>query len=340
MSYENYNLPTLTDRPGCIAARVTAVHRERFEIVTEYGFGFARMKRGLQLAADEMPTVGDLICVEFNPAGDSTAVAILPRRTLFARLDGWHGTRQLIAANIDLVCIATSLNADFNLRRLERYLALARESGAEPVFLLTKRDLVDADEAEARIREVQTLAPDCCVLTLSVRTGEGMAELRRLLQPGTIAALLGSSGVGKSSLVNALTGQETMSTGEIREDDKGRHTTVHRQMIELDCGAMLIDTPGMRELAMWDAVDGVNDVFAEIAEAAGRCRFRDCTHTHEPGCAVLAGIENGTLNPSRVQSYLTLHKEADHTAQMARKRERMKEISKFSRERKKHDRRF
>ncbi len=333
MNIENYRIPDLND-PCCIAARVTAVHRDRFEIVTRRGPGHAQMKRGLR--ADEMPTVGDLIRVEYNPAGDSQAVEILPRRTLFARQDTWHGERQLVAANVDLAFIVTSLNADFNPRRLERYLALARESGAQPAFLLTKRDLADDLAAEIAVAQVLNLAPDCPALAVSVRTGQGMDALRALLTPGTIAVLLGSSGVGKSSLVNALMGAEVMDTGEIRaDDDKGRHTTVHRQMLELACGALLIDTPGMRELAMWDSVDGVEDVFAEVAEAAQRCRFRDCTHTHEPGCAVRAGLESGALDPGRVENYLKLHDEADRTAALARKRERSKEISKFSREMKK-----
>lgn len=336
MAYENYGIPVVNDRPGCTGARVTAVHRERFEIVTEYGFGFARMKRGLQLSADGMPTVGDAIVVQYNPAGDSVAVEILPRHTLFARFDGWHGTRQLVAANVELVCIATSLNGDFNLKRLERYLALARESGAEPVFVLTKSDLADDEAAGEAMAQVRRLAPDCRALTVSVRSGQGMEALKELLAPGRTAVLLGSSGVGKSSLVNALMEREVMDTGEIREDDdKGRHTTVHRQMIELKSGALLIDTPGMRELAMWDNVSGVNDVFEEVARAAEGCKFRNCTHRHEPGCAVLKGLETGALSPERVRSYLQLHDEADHTALLARKREKMKEISKATRRHKK-----
>ena len=301
--------------------------------MTEYGPAFAQMKRGLQF--EEMPTVGDLIEIEYNPDGDSMAVAILPRRTLFARFDSWKGDRQLVAANVDFACITTSLNADFNIRRLERYLALARESGAEPVFLLTKRDLVDDLTVDAVVAQVYGLAPDCRVLVLSARTGFSMDKLETLLTPGSIAVLLGSSGVGKSSLVNTLMGGEVMDTGEIRDDDMGRHTTVHRQMLELRCGALLIDTPGMRELAMWDAVDGVADVFAEVEAAAQMCRFRDCTHTHEPGFAVIAGLNSGELDPGRVRNYLQLHSEADKTAMLAEKFRRSKEIAKHHRAMKK-----
>lgn len=336
---KKYAIPTLNPNefPGCIAARVTAVHRERFEIVCEYGFGHARMKRGLRLNADEMPTVGDYLAIDYNPGGDSTGLAVLPRRTLFARMDSWRGTRQLVAANIDLVCIVTSLNQEFNVRRLERYLAMARESGAKIAFLLTKLDLVAS--AEPMIEAVRTLTPDCPMLAISTFSGVGLDTLREWLPTGTTAALLGSSGVGKSSLVNALMGETRMDTGAIRsDDDRGRHTTVHRQMLELPWGALLIDTPGMRQMGMWDAADSVNDVFAEIAQAAQMCRYRDCTHTHEPGCAVREGMENGTLDPGRVRNYLAMHQEADVTAQRARKAEKMKEISRFSKEMKKHKR--
>lgn len=334
MAYENYGIPTLTDRPGCIGARVTAVHRERFEIITEYGFSHARMKRGLRLAADEMPTVGDRIVVQYNPAGDSVALEVLPRTALFARLDGMHGRAQLVAANMDLVCIVTSLNAEFNLRRLERYLALARESGARPVFLLTKRDLADELTVEAVVAQVMGLAPDCPVLPLSAHTGQGMDALAGLLQPGVTAVLLGSSGVGKSSLVNALSGEERMAVNGIREDDaKGRHTTVHRQLLELSSGALLIDTPGMRELGMWDAVEGVDETFSDIAALTEQCRFRDCSHRHEPGCAILAALEDGSLDPARLQSYLALRGQASRTEMLSAKRMKMIAIAKANKAR-------
>ncbi|MBQ4090167.1 MAG: ribosome small subunit-dependent GTPase A [Clostridia bacterium] len=301
--------------PGCIPALITAVHRELFEFVCEEGEGRAQVKRSLNLP--EMPTIGDFVALRHEPTGLSIIHGILPRRTLFARADSWRGGRQLVAANVDIVFITTSLNMEFNLRRLERYMALVVESGAQPVFLLTKRDLATPMmllEAEAAI---SALAPGAQIVCVSAHTGEGMDELEKLLTPGATAVLLGSSGVGKSSLVNALLSEERMRTNGIGENDKGHHTTVHRQMLQLRTGALLIDTPGMRELGMWDSLDGVATVFPEIDAAAARCRFRDCTHTHEPGCAVQAGIADGSLDPRRVRNYLAMHNEADVSAKHA-----------------------
>lgn len=301
--------------PRCIPALITAVHRELFEFVSPGGEGRAQVKRGLHLP--EMPTVGDYVALVFDPSGISIIHGILPRSTLFVRADSWRGGRQLVAANVDMVFVTTSLNMEFNLRRLERYTALALESGAQLIFLLTKRDLVtDGIVAEA-VSQINALAPGAPVLAVSAHTGEGMEELEKMLAPGSMAVLLGSSGVGKSSVVNALLDEERMKTNSIGANDKGRHTTVHRQLLQLRTGALLIDTPGMRELGMWDALDGVANVFPEIDAAAARCKFRDCTHTHEPGCAVQAGIADGTLDPKRVRNYLAMHAESDVSAKQA-----------------------
>lgn len=301
--------------PRCIPALITAVHRELFEFVSPGGEGRAQVKRGLHLP--EMPTVGDYVALVFDPSGISIIHGILPRSTLFVRADSWRGGRQLVAANVDMVFVTTSLNMEFNLRRLERYTALALESGAQLIFLLTKRDLVtDGIIAEA-VSQINTLFPGAPVLAVSAHTGEGMDELEKMLAPGSMAVLLGSSGVGKSSVVNALLDEERMKTNSIGANDKGHHTTVQRQLLQLRTGALLIDTPGMRELGMWDALDGVANVFPEIDAAAARCKFRDCTHTHEPGCAVQAGIADGTLDPKRVRNYLAMHAESDVSAKQA-----------------------
>jgi len=330
---EHIKYPTISQEeyPRCIPALITAVHREQFEFTCPEGEGRAHVKRSLNL--HEMPTVGDFVALRYDPSGISIILGILPRRSLFARMDSWRGGKQLVAANVDIVFVTTSLNMEFNLRRLERYMALALESGAQLVFLLTKADIADPIMTARAEMDISALAPGFPILIVSAHTGQGMDELERLLTPGVTAVLLGSSGVGKSSIVNGLLAENRMKTNTIGENDKGHHTTVHRQIIQLRTGALLIDTPGMRELGMWDALDGVASVFPEIDEAAAKCRFRDCTHTHEPGCAVQKGLENGTLDPKRVRNYLAMHSESARTAEQKRKWQ--KEISKFQRQFKK-----
>ena len=331
---ENINYPVISESeyPGCISALITAVHREQFEYTSPEGAGRAIVKRGLHM--EEMPTVGDHVALKHDPAGLGVIHGILPRRTLFVRADSWRGSRQLVAANVDIVFITTSLNMEFNIRRLERYMALAIESGAEYAFLLTKLDIADEFSLDIARAELDGLAPGIPVLAVSAHTGAGMDSLEAMLAPGRTAVLLGSSGVGKSSIVNALLNEERMKTNIIGENDKGHHTTVHRQIIQLKTGALLIDTPGMRELGMWDALDGVANVFPEIDEAAARCRFRDCSHTHEPGCAVLAGVADGSLDPKRVRNYMAMHSESGYSAKKVaiEKRRKAKEISRFNRQ--------
>lgn len=321
---------------GTIPARVTASHRDRYELVTTHGPCGAHLKRSLRFP--EAPTTGDFVRIQFNPAGDGAIHALLPRKTAFVRLDSFNGTAQAIAANFDMVFITTSLNADFNPRRLERYYSLALSSGAQPVFLLTKLDCaVDAPGKIARAEEIAWGAP---VVAISSVTGEGLDAFSAYAQPGMTIALLGSSGVGKSTLVNALEGRTLMKVRAIREDDsRGRHTTTHRQLILLSSGAMVIDTPGMRELGLWDASEGVAEAFDDIASLAEQCRFRDCTHLREPGCAIRRALEAGTLEKTRVESYLRLKDEADSTATKAellrRKLERNKNIFNYQRSLKK-----
>lgn len=341
MEYINYPALPEGEFPGCIPALITAVHREQFEFICPEGEGRAQVKRSLNLP--EMPTVGDFAALAYDRNGLSIIHGILPRRTLFVRADSWRGGRQLVAANVDVVFITTSLNMEFNVRRLERYLALALESGAQTVFLLTKLDLADAAMIARAELEIERLAPGFPIIMVSAHTGDGMEELEKMLTPGLTAVLLGSSGVGKSSIVNALLADERMRTNDIGENDKGHHTTVHRQMLQLQTGAMLIDTPGMRELGMWDALEGVANVFPEVEEAAGRCRFRDCTHSHEPGCAVLAGIENGSLDPERVRNYLAMHTESSVSAIQAAKAKRKmisQSIHKMKKQQRKSGRNF
>ena len=242
----------------------------------------------------------------------------------------------MLAANVDVVFIVTSLNEDLSLRRLERYLILARESGAQPVVLLTKSDL--ADDPAASLVAVRSVAADVPVHALSSVTGEGLDAVRSYLRPGVTAALLGSSGVGKSTLINTLAGNELLETQELRSDGQGRHTTVRRELVQLPGGALVIDTPGMRELQLWVADEALEETFDDVTSLFEHCRFADCTHESEPGCAVKAALADGTLPHERWDSYLKLEAELAHLERrldkraQAEERKRWRALSKFQRD--------
>ncbi|MEG0944689.1 MAG: ribosome small subunit-dependent GTPase A, partial [Angelakisella sp.] len=298
-----------------IPARVTAVHKERYEVICPMGTTHGRLKSSIYFGSGQQsfPTVGDFVVLEYNSTGDSMIVETLPRSAYFSRRDPTPGRgEQAVAANFDYVFIIASLNMDFNVKRLERYITQGWQSGATPVILLTKADLVD-DDSSQRLA-AQSVAAGVDILAVSAHTGYGMETLEKYLQPGKTAVLLGSSGAGKSSLVNALAGNERMTVSDIREDDsKGRHTTTHRQLIMLPSGAMIIDTPGMRELGMWDVSSGLGEAFTDITQTLGKCRFSDCTHGNEPGCAVRQAIEEGVITGERWNSYLKLKNEARYS---------------------------
>ena len=329
---------------GAVPARVTAVFRERCAVVCPNGETFARLKSAVYYdGSADYPTVGDFVALHYNPSGDSLITATLPRRSFFSRRDPTPGRgEQAVAANFDYVFLMQSLNRDFNLRRLERGLTLAYQSGAAPVVVLTKADL--ADDLETPVRLVQTLSPGVPVFPISAATGFGLDALSAFLEPRRTIVFIGSSGVGKSSLVNALAGQELMRTSAIRESDsRGRHTTTHRELLMLPCGVMVIDTPGMRELGMWDVSEGLGEAFADVEAFLGHCRFSDCRHESEPGCAIRAAIERGELSLSRWESYRALRSEAkyadDPASYLRRKQEWHKNIAKTNRQRKKDRRR-
>ena len=258
----------------------------------------------------ELPAVGDWVVVRRRRADDrATIVGVLPRRSWFSRkAAGTLTDEQIVAANVDVVFTVMALDANFNLRRLERYLLLSRESGAAPVILLTKPDLSDA--LPAQVAAVRSVAGALPVHVVNPRRNEGLEHVAAYLTTGRTGALLGSSGVGKSTIINRLVGGDVQKTREVRAaDSKGRHTTMHRELVVLPNGGLIIDTPGMRELQLWDVGDAVRETFDDIEALAAGCHFTDCRHRDEPRCAVKAAFADGRLAPGRLESYLRLQGE-------------------------------
>ena len=291
---------------GLEPARVAVQHRGAFDLMGEVGELRASAANRL-VREGNLPAVGDWVGVDPTTG---LIEALLPRRTVLSHKEVLDAVReQVLAANVDVAFLVQALPLDFNVRRLERYLAMAWESGAQPVVLLTKTDLVE--DLAPYVAEAETVTLGACpVEAASAVTGEGIEELRKWFEGNRTAVLLGSSGVGKSTIVNALAGEELLATQEVREDDqRGRHTTSHRELILLPTGGVVLDTPGIRELQLWDA--DLEQTFGDIDELARRCRFSDCAHDREPGCAIREALAQGTLPAERWESYRKLQREME-----------------------------
>jgi ribosome biogenesis GTPase / thiamine phosphate phosphatase len=301
------------EREGVLPARVISQQRKFWRVAGEFGEVWAEASGVLRLAGDaggDWPAVGDWVAAELPAAGENGTIReVLGRKSRFARkVPGKRIEEQVIAANVDTALLVSSMDGDFNPRRIERYLAQCWESGARPVVVLNKADA--CEEAARFVEQIEGSAAGTSVCVVSAKTGHGFTELEQYLAAGETMVLLGSSGVGKSTIVNRLMGRAIQETQEVRESDsKGRHTTTARELFSLPGGALLIDTPGLRELQLWNAEEALQQTFADIEELASKCRFGNCTHGSEPGCAVQAAITGGALEAARLENQKKLERE-------------------------------
>ena len=318
--------------PNLTVSRILSQEKGSYRLVSSQGEKWGEISGRFHYdvqAKSEYPAVGDFVMVDWNKSGGNAVIHhVLPRKSSFIRrAAGEKNEEQVVAANIDMVFLCMSLNKDFNMRRLERYVSIAWNSGAMPVIVLTKADL--SEDLDRQLMEVSSVAAGVDIIVTSVVEKTGYEQIRPHLREGKTVAFIGSSGVGKSTLINSLIGEKRLDTNEIRNDDKGRHTTTHRESILLPSGGIVIDTPGMRELGMWDVKEGIHQTFSDIEILAQNCRFRDCTHSgNEPGCAVWEAIECGELTQDRLRSWQKLVNEnryMDHTQEyMAEKKQKFK----------------
>jgi ribosome biogenesis GTPase / thiamine phosphate phosphatase len=318
---------------GFTVARVVIECRNSYILQSENAELSAEITGKLRYRASErqdFPAVGDWVVIRAREReGTASIHEILPRKSKFSRKTvGAETTEQIVATNVDTVFLVSGLDGDFNPRRIERYLILAWESGANPVIVLNKADV--CPNLEACLREVSAIALGVPIMTISAATSQGLEELKPYLQPGQTVALLGSSGVGKSTITNQLMGETVQTVQAVRQgDDRGKHTTTHRELMVLPTGGLIIDTPGMRELQIWTGDEGMSGTFADIEELAQQCRFRDCQHQREPGCAVRQALQDGRLDESRFLNYQKLQKELKYMERKQDQREYIAEKEKW-----------
>lgn len=321
--------------PAGGVGRVAAVDRDQLLLLNEAGAFRAKLSGRYMyqsVSSTELPCVGDWVCLEKSSVDQSGMVhGVLARKTSLRRKAAGESVEfQMIAANIDVVIVVQSCHYDFNLKRLERYMVMARDGGATPCVLLTKTDLVEPAVVAALVAQIGSVGSDIPVLTLSNVTQEGMTELRRTLKPGKTYCFVGSSGVGKSTLINGLVGHDVLETKVVSGTGEGRHTTVRRELIVLENGAMVIDNPGMREFGVLGAGGGIEASYTDITARSSHCQFRNCTHTNEPGCAVLHGLASGEIDAGHYENYLKLKRESEyHQLSYVEKRKKDKDFGRL-----------